>query len=479
MISEGMPSESPFLEEQQQAASSFRSTGSMISIVRERTTCRRVLFTIFVWFFFQLGVTVSFLVIFTLQQLLLLPCRPCRGRPLAFMQRLTAPILACLAYTFVTTNTCESCYGANVNELQSFDAFLQKSCSASRRKNIKRNLKAADEEMRRQGIEVSNHSAGTWRISRELRNVIWDQCRRHEARAFGYSDILNCSQPTPSLIMYVGELVLMLAFPSDIQLFRSSDGTLISLNTTVHIGNTLWNPNYATTEQFSRCGIYPWTSRYQLKEAIRLRCEMLNVMPSMRSAKGRLGLRELPRGRLLRASWAGGLCCCSRREPRPATVEEPIELPPADIADEAPRVPKGRKRAARKRVAAEAAAKAATEEPTQLPPAAIADEAPSVPKGGKRAARKRAAAEAAANTGTEEPMQLPQATIADKAPPRPQRWKACSSQEGSTRGSDRGRVGGDHRRQGSQRLLGESVTSFACGKDAYTCQLHVQESTLQ
>merc|ERR1719265_1868206 len=119
-------------------------------------------------------------------------------------------------------------------------------------------------------------------------------------------------------------------------------------------------------------------------------------MPSMRSVKGRLGLRELPPGRLLRASWAGGLCCGSQRDPQPAAVEELVRLPLDDISDEAPRVPKGGKRAARKRAAAEAAALATAEEPVQLPTAAIANESHSVPCGGKRAARKRAAAEAAA-----------------------------------------------------------------------------------
>jgi len=73
-----------------------------------------------------------------------------------------------------------------------------------------------------------------------------------------------------------------------------------------------------------------------------------------------------------------------------------MQLAPPAAADEAPSVPTGGKRAARKRAAAEAAALATAEEPVQLPTAAIANESHSVPCGGKRAARKRAAAEAAA-----------------------------------------------------------------------------------
>merc|ERR1719265_185687 len=80
-------------------------------------------------------------------------------------------------------------------------------------------------------------------------------------------------------------------------------------------------------------------------EAIRLRCGFLNVMPSMRSAKGKLGLRELDRFQLVCACWA-----LSRREALVAEVH------PVTDREEAPAVPKGRKRAA-----AEAAANAAAE----------------------------------------------------------------------------------------------------------------------
>merc|ERR1712224_186526 len=120
----------------------------MRSLDRERPTCRRILFAVFIWSLWQLLITCIVFVAFFMQQLVLLPFRPCGGRSLKFMQQLTAPVMALWTCIFVTTSTGEPCYGANIAHVESFDGFVQK-LSAARRKNIKRNLKTADEEMRR------------------------------------------------------------------------------------------------------------------------------------------------------------------------------------------------------------------------------------------------------------------------------------------------------------------------------------------
>lgn len=398
----------------------------MVSLRREKPRCCTILFAFTFWAVWQLIVTVTFLLVWVVQQTVVLLPRCCGGAVLTFVLRITAPLMSVLTCSFVTTNTCEPCYGAEVGQIESFDDFLQR-LSASRRKNIRRNLKKADEELQRHGIQVSYHVAGTWRLTAEHRGVIWEQCKRHDARGYGYSDILNCGKPVPPRIMYMGEIVLILAFPCDIQVFRDRNGAMVSLNTQVRIGSTLWNPNYATVEEYSRVGIYPVSSRYQLKEAIRLRLRILNVMPSMRSAKGALGLRPLRRCSIFCAVWR----CGCRREPRPEVTESPV-------VDEEPRQPQGGKRAARKKAAAVAASAGSgatsdgprTESTRSSDATALTTFGPSTevdpdmqqeakpnhveitvqaqngakgngvshpaPKGGKKAARKKAAAAAAA-----------------------------------------------------------------------------------
>merc|ERR1712048_1026912 len=109
---------------------------------------------------------------------------------------------------------------------------------------------------------------------------------------------------------------------------RNRENRMISFNTQVRVGGMYYNPNYATVEEYARVGIYAWCGRYQVKEAIRLRMRMLNVNPSMRSAKGALGLRPLRRCAVFATVWS-----CIRRQPRqevPDLVvdEEPAQQPP-------------------------------------------------------------------------------------------------------------------------------------------------------
>lgn len=413
----------PLLDRNAPAQSSFASNRSMVSLVRDRPSCCTVLYAFTVWAVYQFIVSITFIFTWIVQQLVVLFLRPCGGRSLTFVLRLWAPLMSSLCAWFVTTNTCEPCYGAEIGDVESFDDFLQHR-SASRRKNIRRNLKAAEADFQRLGIEVSYHPAGTWRLTSEMRTVIWEQCRRHDAKAYGYSDILNCGKPVSPRIMYLGEIFLILAFPCDIQVFRCQ-GAVISINTQVRVGDTYWNPNYATVEEYSRCGIYAWSSRYQLSEAIRLRLRTLNVMPSMRSAKGALGLRALSRCALLRAAWS-----CARRAPREVSTQE--QMSDADRSPQPAQQGKGGKRAARKKAAAAAAENAGdkavgarereessetgttcsgthgtwkSSDASDAAPETVHDhviitsivdaKANDIPKGGKRAARKKAAKEAA------------------------------------------------------------------------------------
>merc|ERR1712194_38840 len=80
-----------------------------------------------------------------------------------------------------------------------------------------------------------------------------------------------------------------------------------------------YNPNYATIEEYARIGIYAWCGRYHVMETIRLQMRMLNVNPSMRSAKSTLGYRPLKLCAIIGACWS-----CARRQPRQGGFETAI-----------------------------------------------------------------------------------------------------------------------------------------------------------
>mmetsp|Transcript_39744 Transcript_39744/g.84972 ORF Transcript_39744/g.84972 Transcript_39744/m.84972 type:complete len:650 (+) Transcript_39744:2521-4470(+) len=387
-----------------------------------RPSCKRVLFAWLVFVPYMLILSILFFAFLIVQQVIALPFRLCGGRPLTFVLRLTGPILGSLCCLFVSVNSGEPCYGRDLRRFRTIDDFLLAN-SASRRKNIKRNLKKATETLRAKGIQASYHQAGTWSITREMRELLWEQCKGHFAPIYGYPAIVSCYKPMPPWMVYYVELILFLAFANDIQLFHDRNNRLVCMNTRVLIGTMYVNPSYASHPDHGRDGLYSFSNRHMVREALRLRADILNVLPSMRSAKGQLGLRPLNNR---------AICCCSMNPFHRTPVSPNIE---ADEEPAAPHVPPpvalGGKRAARKAARKAAlsgeswATGAAGTSSTQMvapPPAAAATAAtsaggataappaagstappakgPAPGGGGKRAARKRAAAAEAAAAAT-------------------------------------------------------------------------------
>lgn len=281
----------------------------------ERADFEKVAFAIACYLPVQLLISVMYVLAFMLQQLMVLPFRACGGRPLVIVLDLFSPIMSCLTFAFVSTNHGENCYGRVVETFRTPNDFL-KSCSAIKRKNIRRNQGAAAKKLEENNTEVTYFPAGTWQLTYEIRALIWHQCQRHAERAHSYADVINCFQPVCAKGMFIGELFLLLSFPCDIQLFRAPDKKLVSLNTRCHVGNAYFNPNYACLEEYSQMGIFAWSHWHAINESIRLSAAVVNFMPSMRAAKFSIGLRPLPLGTLISA------CLTCTAEPREAMMEE-------------------------------------------------------------------------------------------------------------------------------------------------------------
>lgn len=316
--------------------SAASSSGSSTSVLREDDpSCATVLWAFLVHLPILVLLSLAIFCTWFAQQLMVLPFRLCGGRPLVYVLHLFAPFMLCLMLSYVSIMHGESCYGRETQAFNTFDDFLQK-LTASRRKNIKRNCAAGMKELHSCGIEVSFFPAGSWRLTPELCALMWHQNARCGERAYGYADIANCWKPVPSAFMFFGGMLVLLALPCDIQLFRTRSQELVSLNTRVHIGNVYLNPNYATVEAYAQKGIYQWATMDIMQEGIRLRASIVNFLPCMRSAKKALGLRSLGLADSLDASvsWS--------RSPR---QDEPKKRTTS------PSVPMGRKRAARKRAA--------------------------------------------------------------------------------------------------------------------------------
>lgn len=304
----------------------------------------QIIFSFALYLPLQVFAITSFGIVVLLHQLLILPFRIRGGRPLTQLLKFFGPLMSCLVYTFIAINFGEPCYGRDMDTLVSHDDFL-KTCSASKRKNIRRNYKAATKELQKREIQATLYPAGTWRITYEILSLVWHQCNRHTERAYGFADITHCWRPVSSPMVLIGELLFLLVFPCDIQLFRTKDGKLVSLNSRVHIGNVYMNPNYAAREDHSQIGIYCSVNWDIVQEAIRLRATVLNVMPSMRAAKKALGLRSLPFFDTLLASLT------FTNEPQESMNEER-----ATTQTVSQRNPKGGKRAARKKAAVQSTA---------------------------------------------------------------------------------------------------------------------------
>jgi hypothetical protein len=233
---------------------------------------------------FQLVSSLFYWSIFICQQIILLPFRVCGGAPLAFMLRLWGPLMASVTFPYCANNYGQSCFGREVGEFESIDDFLE-TVSASKRKNIRRNQRAAQKEMDKHGIVVTMHPAGTWRFTTEFFALIGHQGSRHQEKFHGYPNVVHCNQPvSPFLVMFT-EFLFILVFACDLQVFRTKEGKLISFNTRVHVGNCYFNPNYGCYEEYSKYGIYAWTNWDTMAEAIRLRATVANFMPSMKEAK--------------------------------------------------------------------------------------------------------------------------------------------------------------------------------------------------
>lgn len=192
--------------------------------------------------------------------------------------------------------------------------------------------------------------------------------------------------------MYAGELFLLFAFPCDIQIFRLPDGKMVSINTRVHVGNIYFNPNYACLEEYSQLGIYIWSHWHILHEAIRLRCNVVNFMASMRAAKKAIGCRSLGLASMV------GACCSPTNTPQEKSMEE-SSLGDDSKKPAAREACTGGKRAARKKAAAAAAGGTPAEaaQGTEQAP-------PKTPTDKKKAAKKKTAQSAEADdcAGTNE-----------------------------------------------------------------------------
>jgi len=260
--------------------------------------------------------SIAFFAALVVQQSLALPFRICAGLPLTFVLRVTAPVVSVLCCLFLMVNSGEPCYGRDLSRFDSMDDFLQ-ACSASKRKNIKRNLKKAQDTLRTKGIQASYHLAGTWRCTREIRTLLWDQCKGHDGFTCGSPAIVTGNRPVPPAFVYFVEMVFFAAFPNDIQILRDREGRLISINTRTHIRNMYCNPTYACRHEHAKDGIYSYSNRHSLTESFRVQASVVNVMPSMRSAKGSLGLRPLHMGAIAAAGLS--FACKAPRSPK---VEE-------------------------------------------------------------------------------------------------------------------------------------------------------------
>merc|ERR1712232_1442796 len=113
-------------------------------------------------------------------------------------------------------------------------------------------------------------------------------------------------------------------------------------------GRTYFNANYAALREVAHDGLYAVCNKHMVGEAIRLRASSLNVFPTMRGAKGRLGYRPLSMSSLFAATLS-----CSRPAPRQPHVED-MELSDAHKKKVSvqPKA-KGGKRAARKQAKAD------------------------------------------------------------------------------------------------------------------------------
>merc|ERR1719158_439054 len=148
-----------------------------------------------IWTPLQLLSGAVFVLAFLILQTCVLPFRLFGGTLLAEVLALASSAMYSIVSLVVMIDVCEPCYGrdmrratgntdsdhAGSGRFDSFDHFLH-NCSPSRRKNIKRNLKKAGEELEKNGIEVVYKSAGSWRITRELRTLIWDHAHRRHSR---------------------------------------------------------------------------------------------------------------------------------------------------------------------------------------------------------------------------------------------------------------------------------------------------------
>lgn len=256
--------------------------------------------------------------------------------------------MASVTFPYCANNYGQSCFGREVGEFESMDDFLE-TVSASKRKNIRRNQRAAQKEMDKHGIVVTMHPAGTWRFTTEFFALIGHQGSRHQEKFHGYPNVVHCNQPvSPFLVMFT-EFLFILVFACDLQVFRTKEGKLISFNTRVHVGNCYFNPNYGCYEEYSKYGIYAWTNWDTMAEAIRLRATVANFMPSMKEAKNKLGLRKL---RFLAIQAACFSLTSAVALKKPTKEQEQAASEEAAKGKE----PKGGKRAARKKAAAEAAA---------------------------------------------------------------------------------------------------------------------------